>query len=484
MSAFVEAGDLAGVSTLVWKGGAVAHRACFGLRDIGAALPIEPDTLFRIASMSKPVTCLAALMLMEEGAFALDDPITGVAPEFADMRVMRSVSGAMDDTVPAARPITFNDLLSHRSGLTYGDFHPGPIAAAFSSALGGDIDSDRAPEAWVAALARLPLIDQPGAGFHYGHSTDLLGMLIARLDDAPLGQVLQRRIFGPLGMKDTGFIVPPKDRARRAAACGFDAEGRPVNLPAVPGGAALPERPDDMTFESGGQGLWSTMDDYLAFARLFIGGGAVDGVRLLRPGTLSLMTSNHLTPDQRASGAMFGMPMFAAGHGFGLGLAVMMEPDLAQASLCGGGAGSVGWPGAYGGWWTADAAAGSVSILLAHSMVDMTQMSRGIGLGVHMARARFAELARGLEARPACQEENHGLEATLVGSSPRRRCPAREAKPANFHIDRHLSRAASKVSDHRLIRSRHASRMSDVQNRLSLRRRRRLRPGPVPGSRA
>lgn len=396
MSAFVEAGDLAGVSTLVWKGGSVVHRACAGLRDIDARAPVQRDTLFRIASMSKPITCLAALMLMEEGAFALDDPIAAVAPEFARMRVMRSLSGPMDDTVPADRSITFRDLLSHRSGVTYGDFHPGPIADAFTEALGGDIDSDRTPEDWIAALAGLPLIDQPGAGFHYGHSTDLLGLLIARLDGAPLGQVLRRRIFGPLGMTDTGFLVPQEARSRRAAACGFDATGKPVNLPAVPGGAALPERPDSMTFESGGQGLWSTIDDYLAFARLFIGGGAVDGVRLLRPETLAQMTANHLTPEQRASAAMFGMPMFAAGHGFGLGLAVMMEPDLAQASLCGGGVGAVGWPGAYGGWWTADAAADTVMILLAHSMVDLVQMSQGIGLGIHMARARFADLAKAL----------------------------------------------------------------------------------------
>ena len=143
------------------------------------------------------------------------------------------------------------------------------------------------------------LIDQPGAGFHYGLSTDLLGFLIARLEDVSLGEVLERRIFTPLGMRDTGFVVPREKRARRAGLCGFDAEGQLTALATVPGGHALAERPDEMTFESGGQGLWSTLDDYLAFARIFLGSGEVDGVRLLRPDTCAMMASNQLTSDQR-----------------------------------------------------------------------------------------------------------------------------------------------------------------------------------------
>jgi CubicO group peptidase (beta-lactamase class C family) len=142
------------------------------------------------------------------------------------MRVLRVPNGPLDDTVPARREITFEDLLTHRSGFTYADFHTGPISRAYAEALGGDIDTEVVPDAWIAELAALPLVDQPGAAFHYGHSTDLLGLLIARIEDESLGDVLERRIFGPLGMTDTSFIVPRTKRRRCAGACGFDDSGR------------------------------------------------------------------------------------------------------------------------------------------------------------------------------------------------------------------------------------------------------------------
>jgi CubicO group peptidase (beta-lactamase class C family) len=391
--AIVDAGDLAGAATLVWRDGRVVHSAGVGWRDVEARLPVERDTLFRIASMTKPITSTAALMLFEEGRLALNDPIARWAPEFSEMRVLRSPTGPLDQTVPAERPITIEDLLTHRSGLTYGDFHAGPIARAYKQALGGDIDSEVAPDDWIARLAALPLIDQPGAAFHYSHSTDLLGLLIARIEGAPLGDVLERRIFGPLGMKDTGFTVPREKRGRRAGTYGFDESGRLTARLTFPGDAAMPERPEGMAYVSGGQGLWSTLDDYLAFARVFLGGGAVDGVRLLRPTTLTLMASNRLTERQRATSTMMGVPIFATGHGFGMGVAVMIEPEKAAPSLCGGGRGAVGWPGAYGGWWTADPNDDSVMILLAHNMVDLDQLAQGVGLGVYAARAQFHALA-------------------------------------------------------------------------------------------
>jgi CubicO group peptidase (beta-lactamase class C family) len=356
-------------------------------------LPVERDTIFRIASMSKPLTTVAALMLYDEGRFALDEPIVEHAPELARLRVLRDPDGPLDQTDAAARPITFRDLLTHRSGLTYGEFHRGPIARAFAETLGGQIDNAVSPDEWIARLATLPLIDQPGAGFHYGLSTDLLGFLIARLDDAPLGVVLERRIFGPLAMRDTGFIVPRQKRTRRAGLCGFDAEGRLTALTMTPGGHALAERPDDMTFESGGQGLWSTMDDYLAFARLFVGGGEVDGVRLLRPHTCAMMASNQLTSDQRMTARLLGRPLFAAGHGYGMGVAVVMEPDKADPLTCRGGIGTVGWPGAYGSWWQADPGNDSVLIFMAHNMPELHQMANGIGLDVWSAIATFHQLA-------------------------------------------------------------------------------------------
>jgi CubicO group peptidase (beta-lactamase class C family) len=389
----VDAGALGGAATLVWRSGRVAHAAGTGWRDIGARLPMERNTLFRIASMTKPITSTAALMLLEEGRFSLHDPIARFAPEFATMRVLRTGPASLADTVPAGRPITFEDLLTHRSGLTYGAFHPGALERAYDTALGGDIDSEVAPDDWIAGLAALPLIDQPGAALHYGHSTDLLGLLVARIEDAPLGDVLQRRIFGPLGMSDTGFTVERAKRHRRARLYGFDDEGRLTPRTTAAAGSTVPERPDDMEYVSGGQGLWSTVDDYLAFARMFLGAGAVDGVRLLRRETLATMVTNRLTSTQRASSDVGGLPLFAAGHGFGLGVAVVLEPQDAEPTLVGGGRGAVGWPGGFGGWWRADPANGSVLIFLAHNVVERDQFAKGVGFGVYGAIAEFQTLA-------------------------------------------------------------------------------------------
>ena len=349
----VEAGELAGAAALVWRDGAVLESAAIGRRDLMSGLPVERDTIFRIASLSKPVTAVAALMLLDEGRFDLDEPITRCAPELARMRVLRDPDSPLDQTDEATRPITFRDLLTHRSGLTYGDFHRGPIARAHAETLGAQIDNPLTPDEWIARLATLPLIDHPGAGFHYGLSTDLLGFLIARLEGAPLSAVLERRVLAPLGMRDTGFIVPPQKRDRRAGLCGFDDEGRLTALTAAPGRHALDQRPAGTTFESGGGGLWSTLDDYLAFARTLIG-EAGTGAELLRPETRAMMTSNQLTPEQRATTRMLGRPLFAVGHGYGMGVAVVMEPEQADPLLCRGGLGTIGWPGAYGSWWQAD----------------------------------------------------------------------------------------------------------------------------------
>jgi CubicO group peptidase (beta-lactamase class C family) len=393
----VNGGDLTGIVTLVWHGNKVIQSANVGWRDREANLPMERDTLFRIASMTKPITSMAALMLFEEGRFALDEPITRWAPEFARMRVLSSPTGSFHQADPADRPITFEDLLTHRSGLTYGSFHTGPLATAFDEALGSDIDSELSPDEWIARLAALPLIDQPGAGFHYGHSTDLLGFLIARIEGIPFGTVLKQRIFEPLGMQDTGFIVPPEKRDRRATMYGFTDAGhltpRPRGvLTSGKAGTLLSERPDEMAYVSGGQGLWSTADDYLTFARLFLGDGAVNGVRLLRPETLALMMTNRLTESQRAKATLLGLPVFPA-HGFGMGVAVVLDPEKAAAIRCRGGIGTVGWPGAFGGWWQADPTNGSAMILLAQNMIEVHQFAQGIGLGVYSAITQFHRIA-------------------------------------------------------------------------------------------
>ena len=384
----VASGALAGAVALIRRPEQGTHVVAVGRRDLTSGAPVERDTIFRIASLTKPVTTLAALLLFEEGRFAVDEPITTCAPELAELRVLRDPEGPLDQTVAAARPITFGDLLTHRAGLTYGEFHRGPIRAALAATLGGQIDNDLTPDQWIARLATLPLIDQPGAAFHYGMSTDLLGFLIARLEGVSLGTLLARRVFEPLGMRDTGFFVPPEQRHRRAGLCGFDSAGRLAPLAAVPGNQALAERPAGMSFESGSGGLWSTIDDYLAIARELIGDPA-NGAPLLRPQTRAMMTSNQLTPEQRARARMFGRPIFADGHGYGMGVAVVLEPDKADAMVCGGGVGAIGWPGAYGSWWQADPNDRSVLIFMAHSMAELSQLARGIGLGVWTAIERF-----------------------------------------------------------------------------------------------
>lgn len=386
----VDSGQLAGAAAMVWKQGAVQTKT-FGWRDIDRKLPVESGTIFRIASMSKPITSVAALMLVDDGRIQLNDPIAWYAPEFSHMRVLRSPDGPLEETASAERLITFEDLLTHRAGLTYGDFHRGTIARAYREALGGDIDSHVAPDEWIAKLSQLPLIHQPGTIMSYGAATDLLGFLIARIEGEPLGAVLKRRIFDPLGMTDTGFLVPPDKRDRCAAAYGFDDDEHLIKL-AARSGVFVDERPVEMTYESGGQGLWSTVEDYLRFARLFVGDGSVDGVRLLSPEILARMMTNHLTEAQRASSQLLGRKPFAVGRGFGLGVSVVLESN-ANDLMRRAGVGTVSWPGAFGGWWQADPNDASVMIFLAHNMVDLEQMADGVGLGVWAAIELFQKSA-------------------------------------------------------------------------------------------
>jgi CubicO group peptidase (beta-lactamase class C family) len=389
----VARGELAGLVALARRPGQGIRAIAVGRRDVDRDLPVRRDTLFRIASLTKPITTVAALRLFDEGRFGLDDPITRVAPELGNLRVLEDPSGPLDRTVPAGRAITFRDLLTHRSGLTYPEFHRGPIGAAYAATLGAQIDNVLDPDEWMARLATLPLVDQPGAAFHYGLSTDVLGFVLARIEGATLGAVLRDRVLDPLGMRDTHFVVPHDKRQRRAALTGFDGAGRLTTLAVAPGGHALSERPDAMTFEGGGGGLWSTADDYLAFARLFVGGGAVDGVRILRSDTCELMMSNQLTSTQRAEARMFGRALFAKGHGYGMGVAVVTEPDHADVLRCRGGVGTIGWPGAYGSWWQADPNDGSVLVFLSHNMVELSQLAQGIGLAAWSAIATFHALA-------------------------------------------------------------------------------------------
>jgi CubicO group peptidase (beta-lactamase class C family) len=345
LKGLVDQGALSGVVTLVWRKGEVVQADAIGRRDIAAGLPMERDTLFRIASMTKPVTTVAAMMLVEEGRLKLSDPVTKWIPELKGMLVLEDAAGGLDKTHPARREITVEDLMTHRAGLAYGFTSVGPIAHAHEAKLGSPLVNPLSPDEWLKALGELPLSYEPGERFHYSHATDVLGFLVARIEGKPLGQVLKARILDPLGMKDTFFWVPPEKRGRLAKLYEAPADGGPLKDVSLP----LPDAPP--AFEGGGGGLISTADDYLTFARMLLGRGEVDGVRLLKPETVDEMAANRLTETQR-SHTFLGMPFWLS-QGFGLGLSMVMDAQKHEW-MGAGGKGAFGWPGAFGTWWQAD----------------------------------------------------------------------------------------------------------------------------------
>ena len=385
----IDAGDLSGFVTLIWRGGKEIQFNALGQRDIEAGKPMTRDTLFRIASMTKPITSVAALMLLEEGKLKLDDPITKWAPEFAGMRVLKNATGPVEDTYPAPRDITVEDLMTHRAGLAYGFTSIGPIAHAHQAALGDVLSGDMPPDAWMAALASLPLSYPPGERFHYSHATDVLGFLVGRIEGKPFRDVLLERILGPLGMVDTDFWIPPekRDRAAKLYRLKDDFSGLEE--------APFPLRDGPPNFCGGGGALISTLDDYLTFARMLLNDGEVDGVRLLKPETVAMMRTNRLTDAQREIPFM-GIP-FWAGQGFGLGLSVITDPEK-QAWMGAGNAGAFGWPGAFGTWWQADPKSGMILIYLIQNSMPLgpeaaAQLATGQRMGARAALPVFQKMA-------------------------------------------------------------------------------------------
>ncbi len=337
----VDAGLLAGAVTMIWQRGEVLQINEIGYRDAEARIPMQRDTVFRIASMSKPVTTAAAMMLVEQGKLALDDPITRWLPEFGDMRVLDDRKGPLDKTGPAHRPITVDDLLTHRSGLAYAFSVTGPLLQAY---LRLPVRQD--PDTWLAELTALPLAHQPGERMTYSHATDVLGIILSRIEGKKLHEVLAERIFEPLGMHDTGFFVTTDGRRRAATMYTLDESNRLCHDVMGPPPITPPN------FCHGGGGLWSTADDYLRFARMLLAEGELDGTRVLSTDAVRLMRTNRLTDEQRRQ-PFLGSPYWV-GRGFGLGLSVVTDPVKSGPLFGPGGLGTFGWPGAYGTWWQAD----------------------------------------------------------------------------------------------------------------------------------
>jgi CubicO group peptidase (beta-lactamase class C family) len=385
----VATGDIPGAVSLVWRRGELLQLETVGLRDIEAKLPVERDTIFRIASMSKPVVSVVAMILMEQGAMRLDDPIGKWAPEFAKMRVLRRPDSPLEDTYPAPRAITIEDLMTHRSGLSYGFTAKGPLSQALEERSGLKLEGWRSSDEWMSALASLPLSYAPGERFNYGYSTDVLGFIIGRAVRSSLREAMQQLLFTPLSMADTDFWVPPEKRARAAVLYQSSAPG--IFVPLSPAGF-LDESPPVIT--AGGQGLVTTADDYLTFARMLLGGGQVNGKRVLSQESVRLMTSNRLSPEQRRD-TQFGIPFFMA-QGFGLGVSVVMDPKR-NAWMGLGSAGAFGWPGLFGGWWQVDPQRQTVMLWLQQTMPPEAPP----GNGSAMRDSRMAQaLTRWLLGRP------------------------------------------------------------------------------------
>ncbi len=247
---------LGGVNCMIWKDGQIIYQESYGYKNLETYELMTTDTIFRIASMTKPITSVLAMMLYEEKKLNLDDPITKWFPQFRNMKVLKNQPGEYED---ANRLITVLDLLTHRAGFTYSGFQKGKLKDDYIKVLGGDIDTELTNEQWVNGLASLPLVSQPGEIFNYGKSTDLLGILISTIEGKSLGKVMEEKIFNPLAMTDTFFDVPNNKRNRCASNMGYDESGNLVNLETVPSKMAFKERPADLEFEAGSGGLWSTM---------------------------------------------------------------------------------------------------------------------------------------------------------------------------------------------------------------------------------
>src|ERR1700738_2997864 len=325
MTSHVEAGDMPGLVTLVSRHGEIDVDA-IGKMTFGGA-PMQRDTIFRITSMTKPVTAAAAMILVEECKIRLDDAVDRWLPELANRKVLRTIDAALDDTVPAKRAITLRDLLTFRLGYgmipVFPDRYPIQKAIAEAGFATGPVFPSSPPDELMRRYGGLPLIHQPGERWLYNSGTEILGVLIARVAGTTLGRFLSERIFEPLGMLDTAFSVP--------------------------------------VFENGSAGLVSTADDFHAFAQMMLNGGRLGSERILSRPSVELMTTDHITPEQKLGSELF----LGDNRGWGFGMSVFLRRDNLHTSP-----GRFGWDGGYGTSWYSDPHKQLTGILLTQRMMD------------------------------------------------------------------------------------------------------------------
>jgi len=334
----IAANKIPGAVMMIQRRGKVAYYETFGVRDPATKAPMTANTIFRIYSMSKPITTVAAMMLVEEGKLQLGDPVANYIPAFKDVKVgveKKGDDGNMTlDLVPSRRPMTVQDLMRHTSGITYGFFGEGLVKKAYVDAKISSEDVDNA--GFADRIAKLPLAYQPGSTWDYSHSTDILGRVVEVVSGKSLYQFEKERILDPLGMKDTAFYVTDKAKQPLIAEpfpndrkIGNDAD---MNDPRVV-----------RKWESGGGGMMSTIGDYARFAQMIANGGTLNGKRYLSPKTIAYMGSNHIGPASGVANGPYYLP--GPGFGFGLGFVVRTEPGV---SIMEGSVGEMNWSGAGG----------------------------------------------------------------------------------------------------------------------------------------
>ena len=348
---YVESGLIPGALTLIWRRGEIAHLGLSGVSDLERGTAMREDAIFRIYSMTKPVTSVAILMLLEEGKLALDDFVHRYIPGFEHLPVFGG--GNLDSgflSQPAARPMKVIDLLRHTSGLTYGFLARTNLDAAYAELKVAEADTVGGLPAMIAQLEKLPLEFSPGTAWNYSVASDVLGYLVEKIAGEKFGDFVRQRILRPLGMTDSDFHVPPEKQSRLSS-CYYAKAGRLLLYD--DGQKSSYAQPPAL--ESGGGGLAGTAADYLRFCRMLLGGGALDGVRLLSPKTVSLMTMNHLPGAREMTELMPSTTMFNesgySGVGFGLGVAVTV--NLRHAGLPGT-VGEYSWGGAAGTYFFCD----------------------------------------------------------------------------------------------------------------------------------
>ena len=338
MTALVDPGRLAGTVTMVSRHGKVVEFDANGKRDIAANAPMQKDSIFRIYSMSKPITGVAMMMLFEEGKWQLNDPVAKYIPEFAGLKVYGTDAANNMVMKDQNHPVTMRELMSHTGGFTYGIFSNTPVDKLQREANVLDINSTL--DEFINRVAKIPLNTQPGTEWHYSISVDIQGYIVQKLSGMPFEEFLEKRIFKPLGMSDTGFYVPKEKLGRFAEFYGYDKDGKFVVIGPKDGlnhdFSAKPK------FPSGGGGLVSTATDYMRFCQMLLNGGELDGVRLLAPKTVELMHSNMLPP---------GATVFGLNAGFGLDFAIYTDPVAAGGYY---GKDTFWWGGAAGTWFWID----------------------------------------------------------------------------------------------------------------------------------